>query len=607
MENIFVEFLPPWVETGLQPAFYDKESGTVLQQTARMYARVNMLIRMFNKLSKNTKETVEDYINQFNELHDYVHDYFDNLDVQEEINNKLDAMVEAGTLQEIIAAYLNSKALFGFDNVASMKSATNLIDGSYARTLGYYTKNDGGGALYKIRTITNDDVVDDKFIIEMDDDTLIAELVKDNEVNILTIGGHGNKIGEACNYLIDKNCNIYIPKGSYTLTETIEFNRTRLQFICDGDITCDSSLDLMFNLITYRNIIKINGTLEGYKDGNNEPAPDIMHIGGYDYSANYNNIYIHNAYTFKTGFKLMPDNIKGVAWNTVTFDYVEGTYGIIFQCGDTGASYVNENKFIGGRLWSNYGITMIKGEDQTDKYNGNFFQNITIDASVQWGINLDFAWFNHFENFRLSEGLQPNGKYIICSSTASNNYFNTKGMIRPSQLQDESDVNNQRNRYDIQLNTNDGYFVASNFFVSHGNIIVPNADAWYPNLPYLNCYARTGTDYVHEPAYYIDGMVVNVGNSYQEQTIENILPSAFSREGVKEFVLQVQYRYGNTSITIKDSNGNIIVDPDQLDPGTTIGASGNHRRYLVKFCGNGNLESQTRNWIVIPCNNHVNS
>ena len=102
MENIFVEFLPPWVETGLQPAFYDKESGTVLQQTARMYDRVNMLIRMFNKLSKETKETVENYIQEFDNLYTYVHDYFDNLDVQEEINNKLDVMAEDGTLATII-------------------------------------------------------------------------------------------------------------------------------------------------------------------------------------------------------------------------------------------------------------------------------------------------------------------------------------------------------------------------------------------------------------------------------------------------------------------------------------------------------------------------
>ena len=117
MENIFVEFLPPWVETGLQPAFYDKESGSVLQQTARMYARVNMLIRMFNKLSKNTKneverfeqdvnETVNDYIERFNTLYNYVHDYFDNLDVQEEINHKLDEMDENGRLQEMVDVYL---------------------------------------------------------------------------------------------------------------------------------------------------------------------------------------------------------------------------------------------------------------------------------------------------------------------------------------------------------------------------------------------------------------------------------------------------------------------------------------------------------------------
>lgn len=107
MNKLFVPFLPPWVETGLQPAFYDKESGTVLQQTARMYDKVNQLIRNFNELSEETKTTVEEYILQFNDLKDFVDDYFDNLDVQEEINNKLDAMVEDGTLSSIIGAYIN--------------------------------------------------------------------------------------------------------------------------------------------------------------------------------------------------------------------------------------------------------------------------------------------------------------------------------------------------------------------------------------------------------------------------------------------------------------------------------------------------------------------
>lgn len=150
MQNIFIELLPPWVETGLQPAFYDKESGTVLQQVSRMWAKMIELGKAFNDFSEDTADTVNDYIERFTTLYNYVHDYFDNLDVQEEINNKLDAMAEAGTLQEIIDAYLDSNITWVFDTVADMKLATNLIDGSDARTLGFYAINDGGGATYHI-------------------------------------------------------------------------------------------------------------------------------------------------------------------------------------------------------------------------------------------------------------------------------------------------------------------------------------------------------------------------------------------------------------------------------------------------------------------------
>ena len=76
-----INFLPPWVETNLQPAFYDLESGTSLQQTARMYNKVNELVRCVN----TQNETIADYIQKFIDLKDYVDEYFDNLDVQEEI------------------------------------------------------------------------------------------------------------------------------------------------------------------------------------------------------------------------------------------------------------------------------------------------------------------------------------------------------------------------------------------------------------------------------------------------------------------------------------------------------------------------------------------
>lgn len=117
------------------------------------YQLISKIVEYLNQVITSQNGLVDD-MNQletaFNTLKDYVDHYFDNLDVQEEINNKLDAMVEAGTLQEMIDEFLQANVTWTFDTVADMKLATNLIDGSYARTLGFHSINDGGGAIYKI-------------------------------------------------------------------------------------------------------------------------------------------------------------------------------------------------------------------------------------------------------------------------------------------------------------------------------------------------------------------------------------------------------------------------------------------------------------------------
>lgn len=256
MQNIFVEFLPPWIETGLQPAFYDKESGTVLQQVARMYAKVNWLIRLFNKFNKDTvdevnkfendtTEIINDYIARFVALKDFVDDYFDNLDVQEEINNKLDQMVEDGTLQEIIASYLDANAVWGFDTVNDMVNAPNLINGSFARTLGYRAKNDGGAGLYKIRTITNDDVVDGGSIIEMADDSLIAELIVDDKLVPEQFGAYGDGTHDDLQYL--NTCRNFCATNHIIMSGL----HSSIYAVSDGfDLTTGCSYD--FNLATFK-------------------------------------------------------------------------------------------------------------------------------------------------------------------------------------------------------------------------------------------------------------------------------------------------------------------------------------------------------------------
>lgn len=55
----------------------------------------------------NNGEAVEELQSAYITLHDYVEHYFDNLDVQTEINNKLDQMTEDGTLTNLIKGYVD--------------------------------------------------------------------------------------------------------------------------------------------------------------------------------------------------------------------------------------------------------------------------------------------------------------------------------------------------------------------------------------------------------------------------------------------------------------------------------------------------------------------
>ena len=57
----------------------------------------------------NNAEALTEVQNLFTELQSYVDNYFENLDVQEEINNKLDEMVTDGTLSNLITPLINTE------------------------------------------------------------------------------------------------------------------------------------------------------------------------------------------------------------------------------------------------------------------------------------------------------------------------------------------------------------------------------------------------------------------------------------------------------------------------------------------------------------------
>ena len=284
------------------------------------------------------QNTVVPAVNENAEAVNELINWFNNLNVQDEIDHKLDEMVESGQLQEIISEYLNSTAVFGFDTVSDMVSSTNLINGSYARTCGKTTFNDGKGSLYKIRTVTNEDVVDGDKIIAMNNESLIAVRIFDNitDEKILCIGDSfigeyptnnwGLKLKNIMN-LGDSDIKI-IGEGGAGIYNTGASGHTFLTLL-------QSKIDTIPNKALYTKII-IGG---GYNDGNATSKEQI--VTPMIALINYCKQQFPNA---KIYFSCFGWNMKydGTLFRNRLVDYVIPAYK---SCINYGAIYLSNTEF----------------------------------------------------------------------------------------------------------------------------------------------------------------------------------------------------------------------------------------------------------------------
>lgn len=105
----------------------DFDALTNWQLFCKLGKEMNKIIKSVNV----SGEQVETLTNAFNNLQDYVNNYFNNLDVQEEINKKLDEMVQDGTLAQIINEQifneLNNKVQENTNNILENTTQINKI------------------------------------------------------------------------------------------------------------------------------------------------------------------------------------------------------------------------------------------------------------------------------------------------------------------------------------------------------------------------------------------------------------------------------------------------------------------------------------------------
>lgn len=107
----------------------------------------NTVIPAVNNNAEVSEELQTKFIelkDSFVELKNFVDDYFDNLDVQEEINNKLDEMVENGTLTAIITPIVGDQ----IDQLS--QTVTNTLNG-YSENIDAISKEVGSQRLIKYR------------------------------------------------------------------------------------------------------------------------------------------------------------------------------------------------------------------------------------------------------------------------------------------------------------------------------------------------------------------------------------------------------------------------------------------------------------------------
>ena len=78
--------------------------NNTISDVANVETNVDSLNTSFGSLQDFVNDKVGEAIETYNTLESFVNDYFTNLDVQEEINTKLDEMVVDGTLSELILA-----------------------------------------------------------------------------------------------------------------------------------------------------------------------------------------------------------------------------------------------------------------------------------------------------------------------------------------------------------------------------------------------------------------------------------------------------------------------------------------------------------------------
>lgn len=414
-------FLPPfqaWLASNI-PAVYDNTMSYYEELCALIKYLQDVVVPALND-NASAITTISEAVEQ---LKSYVENYFENLDVQEEINNKLDEMAEDGRLTDIIAQYLQLAGVIAFNTLADLKNADNIANGSICRTLGKSTYNDGHGEFYKIRPITSDDIVDDFNIVALQiSNTIIAERVTEayDWSNPITFGADPTGVTDSSTAI--NNCIIANLGGSVTFTGGT--------YRVDSPIITPYYVDEQVNIDFNGSVIKAH----------DNTLPYVIGIGMYNYSDNVR----PNRNDYHTpSCSAVIDNVKieasgcaiGIFTNNlywypriVNSSIIGAIIGIKAGTGGQSTDLALDNCYIECPDYTNTNTICLQLNGNDNKISNCRFYGACIGIDINGGgnfFNNTHVYLYGHLNDRESEGFETNwNNTIAIRLKGNNNFFN---------------------------------------------------------------------------------------------------------------------------------------------------------------------------------------
>lgn len=338
----------------------------------------------------NNAHAIEELQNLYIELHDYVENYFKNLDVQEEINNKLDEMVEDGTLTNIIFNYVKITKIYN-TTVEMIEDSNNLLNGQKIKTLGYYQINDGGNGYFYITD--NNDTTD--FQIELSNGLYATLILENNIVNVKSFGAHGDGQTDDSEF-IQKAVNLINDK-TITIQQTVPSNPNWTR-------NFSTSFLLYFPCSTYKINTPISFTKPYYNiDGNNSIIITNNKLNIFEFTGSGGTKADIQNFVFK-------DNYNSISYEN---DNIDVSKVNIRNCKFIG----NENIAIN----FNNRSCMLKIENCIFSWCYKIFVNTRCDNAV-----FENCWFSEFQanenNYCSFKLLWGENKFINCFFIPNGNY-----------------------------------------------------------------------------------------------------------------------------------------------------------------------------------------